>query len=128
MCPSSHLLGRTRLLKLSAILFLLFNNVSVASSSNKVCTITRATEESHHDLHYRRAANSSNMDSGKLDVQNREWFKKIKHGSVLQSVFKLLDAGFFNDTKVLEIEKGAMEFNIPIIRANRKLVASVNGG
>lgn len=30
--------------------------------------------------------------------------------------------------KVLEIEKGAKEFNIPIIRANRKLVASVNGG
>lgn len=29
---------------------------------------------------------------------------------------------------MLEIEKGAKEFNIPIIRDNRKLVASVNGG
>lgn len=29
---------------------------------------------------------------------------------------------------MLEIEKGAKELNIPIIRSNRKLVASVNGG
>lgn len=29
---------------------------------------------------------------------------------------------------MLEIEKGAKEFNVPIVRANRKLVASVNGG
>uniref|UniRef100_A0A803NVN2 Amidase domain-containing protein n=1 Tax=Cannabis sativa TaxID=3483 RepID=A0A803NVN2_CANSA len=29
---------------------------------------------------------------------------------------------------MLEIVKGAEEFNIPIIRANRKLVASINGG
>ncbi|KAG8478947.1 hypothetical protein CXB51_028951 [Gossypium anomalum] len=39
-----------------------------------------------------------------------------------------LDADFFNDIKVLEIAKGAKEFNIPIIRANRKLVASIDGG
>lgn len=29
---------------------------------------------------------------------------------------------------MLEIEKGVKELNIPITRANRKLVASVNGG
>lgn len=29
---------------------------------------------------------------------------------------------------MLEIEKGAEEFNAPIIESNRKLVASVNGG
>lgn len=29
---------------------------------------------------------------------------------------------------MLDIVKGAKEFNIPIVRANRKLVASVNGG
>lgn len=29
---------------------------------------------------------------------------------------------------MLEIKKGAQELNIPIIRANRKLVASTNGG
>ena len=29
---------------------------------------------------------------------------------------------------MLEIAKAAKEFNVPLIRANRKLVASVNGG
>lgn len=29
---------------------------------------------------------------------------------------------------MLEIAKGATEFNLPIIRANRKLIASENGG
>lgn len=29
---------------------------------------------------------------------------------------------------MLEIEKGARELNLPIIRSNRELVASVNGG
>lgn len=29
---------------------------------------------------------------------------------------------------MMEIEKGAKETNIPIIRSNRKLVASANGG
>lgn len=28
----------------------------------------------------------------------------------------------------MEIEKGAAEFNVPVIKANRKLVASENGG
>lgn len=27
-----------------------------------------------------------------------------------------------------EIDKGAMDFNIPIVKANRELVASINGG
>lgn len=40
----------------------------------------------------------------------------------------MLDAEFFNDSKMLEIEKGAKELNIPIIKANRKIVASTNGG
>ena len=38
-----------------------------------------------------------------------------------------MDADFLNDTKVVEIAKAAKEYNIPIIRANKKLVASVNG-
>ncbi|CAA3000788.1 Hypothetical predicted protein [Olea europaea subsp. europaea] len=46
----------------------------------------------------------------------------------LRTGFKLLDADFFNDTKMLEIENGVKELNIPISRANRKSVASVNGG
>ncbi|KAI7984767.1 Glutamyl-tRNA(Gln) amidotransferase subunit A [Camellia lanceoleosa] len=46
----------------------------------------------------------------------------------LTNMFKLLDAGFFNYTEMLEIIKGVKEFNQPIIKSNRKLVASTNGG
>ncbi|XP_040940165.1 glutamyl-tRNA(Gln) amidotransferase subunit A [Gossypium hirsutum] len=54
--------------------------------------------------------------------------KNITEASQIRHGLTLLDADFFNDIKVLEIAKGAKEFNIPIIRANRKLVASINGG
>ncbi|XP_060205342.1 uncharacterized protein LOC132633131 isoform X2 [Lycium barbarum] len=40
----------------------------------------------------------------------------------------MLDSCFLNKNKMLEIEKGANDFNIPIIRSNRKLVASTDGG
>lgn len=53
---------------------------------------------------------------------------KIKDASQLRQAFKLLDADFFNDSKILEMAKGAKELNIPIYRANRKLVARENGG
>ncbi|CAK9172615.1 unnamed protein product [Ilex paraguariensis] len=67
--------------------------------------------------------------SGKFESKNHsEWPENISHVCRLQSGFELLDAGFFNDSKMLEIEKGAKELSIPIIRANRKLIASVNGG
>ncbi|KAH7522522.1 hypothetical protein FEM48_Zijuj07G0147400 [Ziziphus jujuba var. spinosa] len=46
----------------------------------------------------------------------------------LRSTFELFDANFFSEPKMLDIVKGAKEFNIPTIRANRKLVGSVNGG
>ncbi|KAF3441389.1 hypothetical protein FNV43_RR15303 [Rhamnella rubrinervis] len=46
----------------------------------------------------------------------------------LKSTSELFDASFFSDSKMLDIVKGAKEFKIPTIRANRKLVASVNGG
>ncbi|XP_018721331.2 glutamyl-tRNA(Gln) amidotransferase subunit A [Eucalyptus grandis] len=48
--------------------------------------------------------------------------------SSLRRAFKILDADFFTDNKILEVAKGAEELNIPIIRANRKSVASVDGG
>ncbi|KAF8022477.1 hypothetical protein BT93_F0099 [Corymbia citriodora subsp. variegata] len=48
--------------------------------------------------------------------------------SSLRQAFKILDADFFTDNKILEVAKGAEELNIPIIRANRKSVASVDGG
>ncbi|KAG7554472.1 Amidase signature domain [Arabidopsis suecica] len=43
-------------------------------------------------------------------------------------MFELIDSGFFNETKIQEIAKGATEINVPIYRANRKLVATKNGG
>jgi hypothetical protein len=46
----------------------------------------------------------------------------------LQGMFELIDSAFFNETKLQEIAKGATEMNVPIYRANRKLVATKNGG
>ncbi|XP_042034276.1 uncharacterized protein LOC121780712 isoform X2 [Salvia splendens] len=46
----------------------------------------------------------------------------------LCSMFGLLDADFLSDAKMLEIEKGARELNLPIIKSNRELAASANGG
>ncbi|KAJ8536131.1 hypothetical protein K7X08_034532 [Anisodus acutangulus] len=40
----------------------------------------------------------------------------------------MLDSCFLSKNKMLEIEKGANDFNIPIIRSNRKLVATTDGG
>ncbi|XP_058731896.1 uncharacterized protein LOC131603558 isoform X2 [Vicia villosa] len=44
------------------------------------------------------------------------------------SCLSLFDANFFKDNQIEEIANGVYEFNIPIIKANRKLVASNNGG
>ncbi|KAE8720202.1 Glutamyl-tRNA(Gln) amidotransferase subunit A isoform 4 [Hibiscus syriacus] len=64
-----------------------------------------------------------------MDSENgSQCSKRITEASQIRPALPLLDADFLNDTKVLEIAKGAKEFNVPIIRANRKLVASVNGG
>ncbi|KAJ7957144.1 Glutamyl-tRNA(Gln) amidotransferase subunit A [Quillaja saponaria] len=54
--------------------------------------------------------------------------KKKCDVSSLRCALKLLNADFLNDTKILEIKNGAKELNIPIMKANRKHVASVNGG
>ncbi|KAG4116923.1 hypothetical protein ERO13_D12G197200v2 [Gossypium hirsutum] len=72
----------------------------------------------------RRAATLLEMDS----KNGNECPKNITEASQIRHGLTLLDADFFNDIKVLEIAKGAKEFNIPIIRTNRKLVASINGG
>ncbi|XP_052727372.1 uncharacterized protein LOC108332536 isoform X3 [Vigna angularis] len=48
--------------------------------------------------------------------------------SSLGCFFGLLDANFFDDKQIGKIAEGAKEFNIPIIKANRKLVAYENGG
>lgn len=56
------------------------------------------------------------------------YLKKVREVSLIKDAFELIDADFFSDSKVKEIVKGAKEFNLPVLRANRKLVASVNGG
>nr|GLL21472.1 uncharacterized protein LOC109183004 isoform X1 [Ipomoea trifida] len=67
--------------------------------------------------------------SGKLGPKtNSECLKKDNNVSLCKCGFALLDSSFFSEAKMLEIEKGAKEFNVPIVRANRKLVASANGG
>ncbi|XP_062028983.1 uncharacterized protein LOC133744989 [Rosa rugosa] len=60
--------------------------------------------------------------------KNGESPKNIADVASLKRVLGLIDANFFSDEKLLELVKGAKKFNIPTIRANRKLVASVNGG
>ncbi|KAL0441767.1 UNVERIFIED_CONTAM: Glutamyl-tRNA(Gln) amidotransferase subunit A [Sesamum radiatum] len=68
------------------------------------------------------------QDSGEMHFRNySKCSGKIDHDPSC-SGFRMLDADFFSDAKMLEIQKGAEELNIPIIRSNRKLVASVNGG
>ncbi|XP_034709665.1 uncharacterized protein LOC117932505 [Vitis riparia] len=69
------------------------------------------------------------MDSGEYSPKsNGECSEKINEVSPVKCAFAIFDADFFNDTKIAEIEQGATELNIPISGANRKLVASVNGG
>ncbi|CAL0325246.1 unnamed protein product [Lupinus luteus] len=71
----------------------------------------------------------SNGDSTYMGSKNQSQFsEKNDEISCQRRVLRLLDANFFNDTQIEEIDKGAKELNIPIIRTNRKLVASENGG
>ncbi|KAM7272871.1 hypothetical protein ACFE04_027535 [Oxalis oulophora] len=73
--------------------------------------------------------NSHTTTTAILESENHsESSEKVIRASKYRDTFKLLDAGFFNETKTLEIAQGAEEFNVPIIRADRKLVASENGG
>ncbi|KAK8603980.1 hypothetical protein V6N13_096445 [Hibiscus sabdariffa] len=74
--------------------------------------------------HRRLASTPQKMDSN----IGSECSKNVAEATQIGCASTLLDADFFNDSQVLEITKGVKEFNIPIIRANRKLVASVNGG
>ncbi|KAI7731875.1 hypothetical protein M8C21_032239, partial [Ambrosia artemisiifolia] len=61
-------------------------------------------------------------------IRHEKRAKKIGAASGLERGFSMLDAEFFNDSKMLEIEKGAKELTIPIIKDNRKIVAATNGG
>lgn len=46
----------------------------------------------------------------------------------IQDAFHMLDADFFSNNKMVDIVKEASEFNLPVARADRKLVATSNGG
>ncbi|XP_038989398.1 glutamyl-tRNA(Gln) amidotransferase subunit A isoform X2 [Phoenix dactylifera] len=48
--------------------------------------------------------------------------------SIVKDALKYFDADFFNDSKVKEMMKGAKEFNLPMFRVNRRLVAFEDGG
>ncbi|OIT04628.1 PREDICTED: uncharacterized protein LOC109223490 [Nicotiana attenuata] len=73
--------------------------------------------------------NSIDMERGKLGPKNPGvCSEEAKHLPVCECGFKMLDSCFLSKTKMLEIEKGANDFNIPIIRSNRKLVATTDGG
>ncbi|XP_016443870.1 uncharacterized protein LOC107769186 isoform X1 [Nicotiana tabacum] len=73
--------------------------------------------------------NSADMERGKLGPKNPGvCSEEAKHLPVCECGFKMLDSCFLSKTKMLEIEKGANDFNIPIIRSNRKLVATTDGG
>ncbi|CAN4088657.1 unnamed protein product [Withania somnifera] len=54
--------------------------------------------------------------------------EEAKHLPVCECGFKMLDSCFLSKNKMLEIEKEANNFNIPIIRSNRKLVTATDGG
>ncbi|KAL8123191.1 hypothetical protein AgCh_011244 [Apium graveolens] len=70
------------------------------------------------------------LDRGKANAKNQ--FERPENhcdeAVLLKCGFKMLGADFFNDAKMLEIGNGARELNIPVSDANRKLVASENGG
>jgi Asp-tRNA(Asn)/Glu-tRNA(Gln) amidotransferase A subunit family amidase len=69
------------------------------------------------------------QDSMKLDPKSHDnCSNNLNPATLLKDGFKMLDATFFSDAKMLEIRMGAEELNIPIIQANRELVASTNGG
>lgn len=74
------------------------------------------------------------MDSGGEFNEENEKTKEsateeeVKEVSALKNALKYFDAEFFSAEKVLEMGKGARDFNVPIYRANRKLVASEDGG
>ncbi|KAH6781918.1 Amidase family protein [Perilla frutescens var. hirtella] len=94
-----------------------------------VATVTVATAASFSNQNWILASDSvAHLDSLQVHLRNHSKCSgKIDHDS-LCSMFSLLDADFLSDAKMLEIEKGARQLNLPIIKSNRELVASVNGG
>ncbi|KAJ8452200.1 hypothetical protein Cgig2_006005 [Carnegiea gigantea] len=69
------------------------------------------------------------QDSAKYGSQFCTQQAEIANGSFsIQEAFQMLDAAFFAHEKMVNIVREALEFNVPIIEANRKLVAASDGG
>nr|XP_017250543.1 PREDICTED: glutamyl-tRNA(Gln) amidotransferase subunit A-like [Daucus carota subsp. sativus] len=73
---------------------------------------------------------TSNLDRGKVNAktQSERREDECDEAVLLKCGFKMLGADLFNDTKMLEINNSSKELNFPYSHANRKLVASDNGG
>ncbi|KAK3183295.1 hypothetical protein Dsin_030581 [Dipteronia sinensis] len=97
--------------------FVFFSSLSVGSSSASVSQLHHSNNNTHRLL----VSTCTKMGSKNTTECSEKLMEAVR-------TFKLLDSNFFNERKVLEITKGATEFNIPIIKANRKQVASKNGG
>ncbi|XP_050226114.1 uncharacterized protein LOC126675508 isoform X1 [Mercurialis annua] len=110
-CPPRFLIRLTRLTL--CLHFSLYYSVRSASFCNSAAIIIRPDRF--------LADTETSMDGGESN-------KCSADAAPFKCTLKLLGAGFFNDEKVVEIAKGAEEFNLPISEANRRLVASENGG
>ncbi|XP_044504157.1 glutamyl-tRNA(Gln) amidotransferase subunit A isoform X2 [Mangifera indica] len=119
MCFDSPF-GGTRL-----CVFVIFSSLAVAAAAAALPKTQFHSRFTITNLTYPLLASTCNeMDNKK----SSECSKTLREASTLRCAFKLLDSNFFNERKVLEVAEGATEFNIPIMRANRKLVASEEGG
>ncbi|XP_057948254.1 uncharacterized protein LOC131143913 [Malania oleifera] len=109
----------------ASFLSLLFFSVCVPHSKSAPSITTPTALPSYPSV----AGSCRNMDREQSDPMNDiKCMQNVSEASLLENVWKVFDADFFSDAKKSEIVKGAAEFNIPIFRANRKLVASANGG
>uniref|UniRef100_A0A2P2LKY4 Amidase domain-containing protein n=1 Tax=Rhizophora mucronata TaxID=61149 RepID=A0A2P2LKY4_RHIMU len=117
-CPS-HPAKLTRLLQ--CLVAVLFSSVFAAgSAAPPYLNSPISSGQPHHLL--------IQPSTCPVREKNRNCSEKISKVCQLRCAFEFFDANFFNDTKVVETAKNAVEFNLPIFKANRKLVAEENGG
>nr|XP_043608229.1 glutamyl-tRNA(Gln) amidotransferase subunit A [Erigeron canadensis] len=105
--------------------------IVIISSMFLVCSPSSSfttTPQQQHNISSFDCTQGVTCVSPDLSSHHEKSSKKADDASRLKRAFSMLDAGFFNDSKMLEIKKGAEELNIPIMKANRKAVATINGG
>ncbi|XP_058226545.1 uncharacterized protein LOC131335277 isoform X2 [Rhododendron vialii] len=123
MCRRNPLCQLKRQLMSSLCLSLLLLTIFAFSVSTCTGGITSQTAPPSHRLL------SGTPHNVKFESKNStKCSERIHRTSLLDRAFELLDVTFFNQTEMVEIEMGVKEFNQPIVTANRKLVASENGG